>query len=92
MGLPHNGCKAVVGNGSHFWFLVTSRGQVQVFHLKALETGGKSDGAMGTRELYGARRTTGLLRAAWMVTRLRRLSGTKLPANLEASGFVKLRS
>ena len=50
---PHDGGKAVVGNGSHFGFFANSRAQVEAFHAKALEMGGKSDGAPGTRELYG---------------------------------------
>ena len=53
LGLPHDGAKAVVGNGSHFGFLATSRAQVEACHAKALEMGGTSDGAPGTRELYG---------------------------------------
>ena len=53
LGLPHDGSKAVVGNGSHFGFMATSRAQVDAFHGKALEMGGKSDGAPGLRELYG---------------------------------------
>ena len=53
VGLPHDGGKAAVGNGSHFGFLAMSREQVQAFHAMALEMGGTSDGAPGTRELYG---------------------------------------
>ena len=53
MGLPHDGGKAVVGNGSHFGFLAASRDQLEAVHAKALEMGGQSDGAPGTRELYG---------------------------------------
>ena len=53
VGLPHDGGKAAVGNGSHFGFLATSRAQVEAFHAKALAMGGTSDGAPGTRELYG---------------------------------------
>ena len=53
VGLPHDGGKAVVANGSHFGVLATSRAQVDAFHAKALAMGGNSDGAPGTRELYG---------------------------------------
>ena len=53
MGLPHDGGKAVVGNGSHFGFLLTSRVQVDAFHAEALEMGGNSGGAPGSRELCG---------------------------------------
>ena len=42
-----------MGNGSHFGFSATSRAQVEAFHAKALAMGGTSDGAPGTRELYG---------------------------------------
>ena len=53
VGLPHDGGKPAVGNGSHFGFLATSCDQLEAFHAKALEIGGKSDGAPGLRELYG---------------------------------------
>jgi catechol 2,3-dioxygenase-like lactoylglutathione lyase family enzyme len=53
VGLPHDGGKAAVGNVSHFGFLATSREQVDAFHAKALQMGGQSDGAPGTRDLYG---------------------------------------
>ena len=43
----------MVGNGSHFGFLAAPRDQLEAFYAKALEMGGQSDGAPGTRELYG---------------------------------------
>jgi catechol 2,3-dioxygenase-like lactoylglutathione lyase family enzyme len=53
VGLPHDGGKAAVGNGSHFGFLATSRAQVEAFHAKALQMGGVCDGPPGLRPLYG---------------------------------------
>lgn len=51
--LPHDGGTAAVGNGSHFGFLATSREQVDAFYARALELGGKGDGAPGNRAHYG---------------------------------------
>jgi len=53
VGVPHDGGRAQVGNGSHFGFLAVSKAQVDAFYAKALELGGQSDGAPGPRELYG---------------------------------------
>ncbi|EJL90963.1 putative lactoylglutathione lyase [Polaromonas sp. CF318] len=53
VGVPHDGGRAVVGNGSHFGFLAVSRAQVDAFYAKALEMGGQGDGAPGPRDLYG---------------------------------------
>lgn len=51
--VPHDGGKAVVGNGSHFGFLAMSKAQVDAFYAKAVEMGGQGDGAPGPREHYG---------------------------------------
>lgn len=53
VGVPHDGGRAQVGNGSHFGFLAVSKAQVDAFYAKALELGGQSDGAPGPRDLYG---------------------------------------
>jgi catechol 2,3-dioxygenase-like lactoylglutathione lyase family enzyme len=53
VGLPHDGGKAHVGNGSHFGFLAVSKAQVDAFYAKALELGGQGDGAPGPRPMYG---------------------------------------
>lgn len=53
VGVPHDGGKAHVGNGSHFGFLAVSKAQVDAFYAKALELGGQGDGAPGPRPLYG---------------------------------------
>jgi catechol 2,3-dioxygenase-like lactoylglutathione lyase family enzyme len=53
VGVPHDGGKAQVGNGSHFGFLAASKAQVDAFYAKALEMGGTGDGAPGPRPLYG---------------------------------------
>ncbi len=53
VGVPHDGGKANVGNGSHFGFLAVSKAQVDAFYAKALEMGGQGDGAPGPRPLYG---------------------------------------
>jgi catechol 2,3-dioxygenase-like lactoylglutathione lyase family enzyme len=53
VGVPHDGGRAEVGNGSHFGFLAVSKAQVDAFYAKALEMGSKSDGAPGPRPLYG---------------------------------------
>ena len=75
VGLPHDGGKAVVGNGSHFGFLATSRAQVEAFHANALEMGGSPTVRRACVSFTG-RSTTGRLCATWMVTRSRRCSGT----------------
>ena len=53
VGVPHDGGRAEVGNGSHFGFLAVSKAQVDAFYAKALEMGAKADGAPGPRPLYG---------------------------------------
>ncbi|MES2414472.1 MAG: VOC family protein [Pseudomonadota bacterium] len=53
VGVPHDGGKAAVGNGSHFGFLAVSKAQVEDFYAKALELGAVSDGAPGPRPMYG---------------------------------------
>lgn len=53
VGVPHDGGKAHVGNGSHFGFLAVSKAQVDAFYAKAVEMGGTGDGAPGPRPLYG---------------------------------------
>lgn len=53
VGVPHDGGRAAVGNGSHFGFLAASKAQVDAFYAKALEMGGTGDGAPGPRPLYG---------------------------------------
>jgi catechol 2,3-dioxygenase-like lactoylglutathione lyase family enzyme len=46
---PHDGQPATVGNGSMFGFVLGSRDQVDAFHAKALELGGRCDGPPGLR-------------------------------------------
>ncbi len=53
VGVPHDGGKAAVGNGSHVGFLAVSKAQVEAFYAKALELGAVSDGAPGPRPMYG---------------------------------------
>ncbi|NPC55198.1 VOC family protein [Caenimonas soli] len=49
---PQDGGKASVGNGVHISFLANSKAEVNAFHAKALELGGKDDGAPGARPEY----------------------------------------
>jgi catechol 2,3-dioxygenase-like lactoylglutathione lyase family enzyme len=49
---PHDGGPASVGNGVHICFLATSMDEVNAFHAKALELGGRDDGAPGYRPEY----------------------------------------
>lgn len=49
---PHDGGRASVGNGVHISFLANSINEVDAFHAKALELGGKDDGAPGYRPEY----------------------------------------
>ncbi|WP_048437936.1 VOC family protein [Caenimonas sp. SL110] len=49
---PHDGATATVGNGVHICFLANSIDEVKAFHAKALEHGGKDDGAPGYRKEY----------------------------------------
>lgn len=50
--LPHDQGRASVGNGVHISFLANSVDEVKAFHAKALELGGKDDGAPGFRKEY----------------------------------------
>lgn len=50
---PYDGKPATVGNGAHVAFFATSKAQVQAFHAKALELGGRDDGPPGPRPDYG---------------------------------------
>jgi len=49
---PHDGGRASAGNGVHVSFLANSIDEVKAFHAKALELGGKDDGAPGYRAEY----------------------------------------
>ena len=49
---PFDGGKAAAGNGTHVCFLAASMDEVKAFHAKALELGGKDDGAPGLRPEY----------------------------------------
>jgi catechol 2,3-dioxygenase-like lactoylglutathione lyase family enzyme len=49
---PHDGGTASVGNGVHVSFLANSIDEVNAFHAKAIELGGKDDGAPGYRPEY----------------------------------------
>jgi len=49
---PHDGGRASVGNGVHISFLANSIDEVRAFHAKAIELGGKDDGAPGYRKEY----------------------------------------
>jgi catechol 2,3-dioxygenase-like lactoylglutathione lyase family enzyme len=49
---PHDGGRAGVANGVHVSFLANSIDEVKAFHAKALELGGKDDGAPGYRAEY----------------------------------------
>lgn len=49
---PHDGQPASVGNGVHVCFTADSMEAVQAFHRKALELGGRDDGAPGFRREY----------------------------------------
>jgi catechol 2,3-dioxygenase-like lactoylglutathione lyase family enzyme len=53
VGVPHDGGKAEMGNGTHFGFLAASKEEVHAFHAKALALGGQDDGAPGPRPMYG---------------------------------------
>jgi catechol 2,3-dioxygenase-like lactoylglutathione lyase family enzyme len=52
VGLPHDGGKAAAGNGTHICFNAASKEQVDAFHAKALELGGKDEGKPGLRPEY----------------------------------------
>lgn len=49
---PHDGGSASAGNGVHVAFLANSIDEVKAFHAKAVELGGKDDGAPGVRPEY----------------------------------------
>lgn len=46
---PYDGKPATIGNGSMFAFQFDSREEVDQFHAKALQLGGKDEGAPGER-------------------------------------------
>ncbi len=50
--LPYDQGRASVGNGVHVAFLANSVDEVNAFHAKALELGGKDEGAPGYRKEY----------------------------------------
>jgi catechol 2,3-dioxygenase-like lactoylglutathione lyase family enzyme len=74
---PHDGGKASVGNGVHISFLANSIPEVNAFHAKAIELGGKDDGAPGYRPEY-----TPEYYAAFV----RDLDGNKIEAMLMVQG------
>ena len=49
---PFDGQAASVGNGVHISFLANSVDEVQAFHAKALQLGGRDDGPPGYRKEY----------------------------------------
>ena len=49
---PHDGKAADAGNGTHVCFNANSMQEVQAFHTKALQLGGRDDGAPGFRKEY----------------------------------------
>ncbi len=49
---PHDGGTASAGNGVHVSFLAASIQEVQAFHARALQLGGRDDGAPGYRPEY----------------------------------------
>ena len=49
IGPPYDGNPATVGNGSMVAFVVDARGTVDAVHAKAIELGGKDEGAPGVR-------------------------------------------
>ena len=49
---PHDRGQASAGNGVHICFFAASEAQVKAFHAKALEMGGKDEGAPGLRPEY----------------------------------------
>ena len=46
---PYNGGEATVGNGSMFGFRFNTAAEVDSFHAKALQLGGKDEGSPGKR-------------------------------------------
>ncbi|TFZ01910.1 VOC family protein [Ramlibacter humi] len=55
IGLPHDGGRAAVGNGTHVCFVANSQEEVQAFHAKALQLGAHDDGGPGIRPEYSPR-------------------------------------
>lgn len=53
VGLPHDGGRASVGNGTHFGFNAPDKAAVHAFHAAALAAGATDDGAPGPRPDYG---------------------------------------
>jgi catechol 2,3-dioxygenase-like lactoylglutathione lyase family enzyme len=74
---PHDGGPASVGNGVHICFLATSMDEVNAFHAKALELGGRDDGAPGYRPEYSQN---------YYGAFVRDLDGNKIEAMLMVSG------
>ena len=52
IGRPHDGGRAVPGNGTHISFLANSPAEVDAFHAKALGLGARCDGPPGLRPEY----------------------------------------
>jgi catechol 2,3-dioxygenase-like lactoylglutathione lyase family enzyme len=73
---PYDGGSANAGNGVHVCFFANSIDEVKAFHAKALELGGKDDGAPGIRPEYTA---------GYYAAFVRDLDGNKIEAML----FVK---
>lgn len=46
---PHNGEKAIAGNGNMVAIAISSRSKVDAFHARAVELGGIDEGAPGLR-------------------------------------------
>lgn len=70
---PHDGGRASAGNGVHIAFLANSTDEVKAFHAKALEFGGRDDGAPGRRPEYSA---------SYYAAFVRDLDGNKIEAML----------
>lgn len=70
---PHDRAPASVGNGVHVCFLANSVEEVKAFHAKALEQGGRDDGAPGIRPEYTA---------GYYAAFVRDLDGNKIEAML----------
>lgn len=70
---PHDRGRASAGNGVHVCFLANSVQEVKAFHAKALELGGRDDGAPGQRPEYTA---------GYYAAFVRDLDGNKLEAML----------
>jgi predicted lactoylglutathione lyase len=52
VGFPFDGGDASAGNGVHVCFNANSIAEVQAFHAKALELGGRDEGKPGLRREY----------------------------------------